>query len=252
MAEEGKYVRAPEYSDSEEGDSQSVVFFESEKSEVLGNMVDEDFDGARDSTSHEQSDSSEVDVMEEPVPSSSIETATANVDWHRKIENFEKTLNNLVSTLENNKQPTQGTHYGDDAERSWTAARIQATHDGPTQTIRWDHIKAFPKEIPANKMWEAWNKYMENFEIAASLGNAFEPSRRAQLLFLSVGEEMQAIIRAAMLRPNLADIDCYNKFVNNIDSYLKSMTDTSAEHEAFSNMRQDADESLMSFPCEAC
>ncbi|XP_062557570.1 uncharacterized protein K02A2.6-like [Armigeres subalbatus] len=96
-------------------------------------------------------------------------------------------------------------------------------------------------------MWEAWNRYIENFEIAATLNNANDPVRRSQLLFLSVGEELQGIIRAAKLRPSLTDANCYHSFVNNIKNYLQSMTDSAAEHEAFSNMKQENAESAIAF-----
>lgn len=91
-------------------------------------------------------------------------------------------------------------------------------------------MKPFPKNIPANKMWEEWTKYIENFEIAASLSNATVPVRRSQLLFLSLGEELQGIVRAAKLRPNLNDSKCYTILVKNIDEHLQSMTDSTAEH----------------------
>lgn len=88
---------------------------------------------------------------------------------------------------------------------------------------------------------------MENFEIAATLNNANDPVRRSQLLFLSVGDELQAIIRAAKLRPSLSDANCYHVFVNNIKNYLHTMTDTAAEHAAFLNMRQEKSESAITF-----
>lgn len=68
-------------------------------------------------------------------------------------------------------------------------------------------------------MWEACQKYIQNFEISASLGNAPEPSCRAELL-LSMGEEMPAIIRADMLRPELDGAVCYERFVNNIHNTI--------------------------------
>ncbi|XP_053686710.1 uncharacterized protein K02A2.6-like [Sabethes cyaneus] len=114
-------------------------------------------------------------------------------------------------------------------------------------SIRWDNMKPFPKGIPANKMWEAWTKYLENFEIAASLSNAHDPVRRVQLLFLSIGEELQGIVRTAKLRPSMDDPNCYSTFTNNIEQHLKSMTDTSAEHDAFLVMKQVDGESAVSF-----
>lgn len=96
-------------------------------------------------------------------------------------------------------------------------------------------------------MWEEWTKYIENFEIAASLSNATNPVRRSQLLFLSMGEELQGIVRAAKLRPNLNNQNCYMDFIKNIEEHLRSMTDTAAEHEAFSSMQQGKGEAVVNF-----
>ncbi|XP_058814309.1 uncharacterized protein LOC131678289 [Topomyia yanbarensis] len=62
-----------------------------------------------------------------------------------------------------------------------------------------------------------------------------------------MGEDLQGIVRAAKLRPDLRDPQCYATMVKNIDAHLKSMTDTAAEHEAFMNMRQSKDESAVAF-----
>ncbi|XP_055598094.1 uncharacterized protein LOC129747771 [Uranotaenia lowii] len=118
-----------------------------------------------------------------------------------------------------------------------------ASNEGP---IRWDIIKPFPKNVPTSKMWEAWKRFIEDFEIAASLANIRNQKRRMDMLLLSMGDELKSIVRAAKLRPP-ADDNCFIKFVNNIDVYLKSMTDPAAEHEAFSNMRQEEGESAISF-----
>lgn len=96
-------------------------------------------------------------------------------------------------------------------------------------------------------MWEEWLKYRENFEIAATLANANDPARRSQLLYLSIGEEMQGVIRAARLKPELNNPKCYDMFVLGIENYLKSMVDTSSEHEAFSAMEQEKGESTVMF-----
>lgn len=67
------------------------------------------------------------------------------------------------------------------------------------------------------------------------------------MLFLRLGTELQGIVRAAKLRPNLSDPDCYSVFVTNIQRYLQSMTDTAAEHEAFAGMKQGPEESAVAF-----
>ena len=276
---EGRYVRAPQYAtDSEDEESDEQVPLSPEPANVNDSDNDESVSDASQyslSGQHVPLDDydDDDDVMSKEAPEldhlqlgrqggSQVgrnggrtvteteglvrHTTGENAELYKRMDQFEKLLHNLTSTLNNNQRH----HYHpseDDIDKSWSSARAAAPQQGPSQSIRWDHIKAFPKGIPANRMWEAWHSYIETFEIAASLGNAFDQSKRAQLLFLSVGEEMQSVIRAAKLRPNLAETDCYVKFVTNIDSHLKSMTDTSAELEAFANMQQGKDESIMNF-----
>lgn len=270
---DGKYVRAPQYdSDSEdnnsyesdvqphdpasmsESDYQESVSSGSQHSLVdpHASVSDDDDNASKDDSDHCQPhprDGIEVDDSEEPTSNTESlvrRPPEENAELYKRMDQFEKMLNNLASVY-TTKQRDYHVPSEDDVEESWSSARSAVPQDAPMQSIRWDHIKAFPKGIPANKMWEAWHKYIETFEIAASLGNAFDPPRRAQLLFLSVGEEMQAIIRAAKLRPSLSEPDCYAKFVRNIDQHLRTVTDTSAEHKAFSNMHQGMDETVMNF-----
>lgn len=113
--------------------------------------------------------------------------------------------------------------------------------------IRWDNIKPFPKNVAATKMWEAWTRFIEDFEMAAYLSNLKDPKRRVELLLLSMGDELKSVVRAAKLRPSVEDEHCYSKFVDNIDKYLKAMTDPAAEHEDFSMMRQEEGESAVKF-----
>lgn len=148
-------------------------------------------------------------------------------------------------------QPNQRKTYSENPENSWGLSRDvnsdQSAGGATSSSIRWDYVKSFPSGIAANKMWEEWNRYIENFEIAASLSNVSNPAKRTQLLFLSVGNELQEIIRAAKLRPNLTNPDCYMTFVANIKKYFRSMTDTAAEHEAFSKMKQEDGEAAVAF-----
>lgn len=137
-----------------------------------------------------------------------------------------------------------------DAEKSWSISSDVGRREGvgsAPSAIRWDHLKPFPSGVAANKMWEHWNRYVENFEIAASLSNVLDPVKRTQLLYLSMGSELQEITKAAKLRPSLSSPNCYNIFVSNIQKHLRSMTDSTAEHEAFTRMKQENGESAVAF-----
>lgn len=113
--------------------------------------------------------------------------------------------------------------------------------------FRWDSVKPFPKNIPATRMWEAWTRFLEDFETAASLADVRNPQRRVELLLLSMGDELKSIVRAAKLRPTVQDDNYYSDLVGNIDRHLKAMTDPAAEHEDFSRMTQEPGESAVKF-----
>lgn len=113
--------------------------------------------------------------------------------------------------------------------------------------VRWELLKPFPKGVPSSKLWGTWHRYLETFEIGTGFSNANSQADMCRLLYLAMGDEMQEMIRAAALRPSLDDADCYSRFVRNIDSYFKSMTDPAVEHDTFLNMRQLEGESIVRF-----
>lgn len=141
-------------------------------------------------------------------------------------------LEKIITEISGSRKRNREDNHNPEAVRSQSMnseaqALIQpsksvVTHfDNSTQSIRWDNIKPFPKEIPANELWEAWTKYIKNFDIAASLSNVYDPVKRSQLLYLFVEEELQGIARAAKLRPESNYASCYGGFVRNIEKYLK-------------------------------
>ncbi|XP_058817323.1 uncharacterized protein LOC131680626 [Topomyia yanbarensis] len=168
----------------------------------------------------------------------------SNTERIERMEQMISGINEALSRFQPNPRPTTN----DNADNSWNNVSSCANVSGSnSSSIRWDHIKPFPTGIAANKMWEEWNRYIENFEIAASLSNVSDPAKRTQLLFLSMGNELQEIIKAAKLRPSLTNPECYKTFVTNIKNYFRSMTDTAAEHEAFSRMKQENGEAAVTF-----
>lgn len=165
-----------------------------------------------------------------------------------RIDRMEKVLDSINAALDRFKENT-GPQQKNDIDTSWRISNDTNVkgNGGFSASIRWDHLKSFPSGIPSNKLWEEWNRYLETFEIAASLNNVNDPAKRAQLLFLSVGDTMQGIIKAAKLQPKLTDPSCYTTFVTNVQNYLSSMTDKAAEHEVFTRMRQEDDESAVAY-----
>lgn len=94
-------------------------------------------------------------------------------------------------------------------------------------------------------MWEAWQRFVGNFNIAADLAQIDDPTSRCQLIFLHMSDELQSIVQAADLRPPLGRLDCYDQFLQNVDNHLR--TDSNAEHRAFMRMEQAEGESTWTF-----
>lgn len=245
MPNPGKYVRAPAYESDEENS------YEEERNQStspgkfvrISNLDENNIDRVA-----EVQDDIYIDYQTE------IDPERENRELRGRVLELEKIIAEISGSRTRNGEDN---HYLEavrsQSSSSEAPALVQPStsaatrFDSSTQSVRWDNIKPFPKGIPANKLWEAWTKYFENFEIAASLSNVCDPVKRFQLLYLSVGDELQGIVRAAKLRPESIDASCYGDFVKNIEKYLKALTDTSAEHDMFSSMQQEKGESAVNF-----
>lgn len=167
-----------------------------------------------------------------------------------RLGRLETAFTDLMQVLlDERQQMKKSENKGDPLGRTWGHSSLASTHGVHTgnTVFRWDQLKPIPRDLPTSRMWEAWRRFIETFEISTSLNSVTDAARKSQLLFLSLGEQMQGIVRAAQLRPRLDEPNCFDKFVENIDNYLKSMTDTAAEHDAFTRMRQEKGESAMAF-----
>lgn len=232
---EGRYVRAPNDTTEDQfrigGETPEACAFETVEDDANEEESGESFD----------------------TPAHTVNNAV-DVDVPGRIGRLERAFVDLTQAILDNHREMEkrAAHTQPDGNNGspWivpsTTSPMVGNHE-PTVSIRWDHIKPFPSNVPAREMWETWHRYLETFEIAATFSNANDPARRTQLLFLAMGESMQAVVRAAGLQPNLVDPGCYAKFVDDISNYLKTMTDSSAEHEAFLSMQQQKGESVVSF-----
>lgn len=167
------------------------------------------------------------------------EKAEAN-DRLASLEKRIVELSRLLAEKQSSEKPTT-------ADQSWAAPSREAEAAGPSSSIRMDHIPPFPKDVPSNGMWEAFNRYLEKFEIALAIYNISDPVKRAQYLYLATGDDLQSIVRGAGLRPSLQDPDCYKKMVANIAEYFRAMTDPTAELEAFAKLKQERGEPTVTF-----
>lgn len=278
MACRKKFILAPETADESGNDLEVGHFVEVRTDKIgaetqageKGDVSDEDA-ASEDSTecsSEDSKDDSDEDV--EFSASSAISEPTADAPKPKDIQDrndskenpsvenptermgrIERTLADISTVLarmqscDRRDERPSSSHLQTDT--SWSAPIVATSSEGTPSSIRWDNIKPFPSGVPANKMWEEWNRYIINFEIAASLSNANDPAKRTQLLFLSMGPALQEIVLAAKLRPSLENGNCYNVFISNIQNYFRAMTDTAAEHEAFSRMKQEKGETAVAF-----
>lgn len=248
MSSGGKYVRAPTYSD----DSEEYIDCSIDDSNVKVEQSDEETSDSINEVLESESENDELPNANRRVTGtteSGDQSAlrNENQDYVRRAEALRDQLNQLVEEL-GTRQPLGSTSSAiHDDDRSWNTGFDAPGPSTSTGSMRWDNIQPFPNDVPANRMWEQWNRFIDRFEIATSVSNVFDPVKRSQILFLSMGEKLQRIVRASRLRPSLREPNCYQLFVKNIENYLQSMVDITAEHETFSNLRQEPDEPMITF-----
>lgn len=266
---EGKYVRAPCYqSDPEELDDQSDASLGNDPDDVgdEGKLCDSDGCGTggfgfcpEEELGEDGRSTASVDDEEERnavgLGGSNSENADTdpssvhpeNQDYGRRMQQMENMLNQLVKVMVPNQSVVGANAIPYEEDNSWNTSNVNVGASTSSANVRWENIQPFPDNVPANRMWEQWNRFIDRFEIAASLSNICDPVKRSQILFLSMREKLQRITRAARLRPSLEEPSCYAFFVRNIEGYLRSMVDVTAEHEAFTNLKQEANEPVMDF-----
>ncbi|XP_058456358.1 uncharacterized protein LOC131433780 [Malaya genurostris] len=248
MSTQGKYVLAPAEA-MQTGENLEESFYSDELlSPGLGAVQEIELDGAE----HVETLPVSTTVMETTPIQSEINAPTPDLNLLERISHLEKVIVQLTKSL---ASPQGNIRMANDensmlertppVEKGWT--NVGESVNRVNTSIRWEQIPPFPKDVSANKLWEAWQRFLENFEIAVSLSNVDDPICRTKLLFLTMGADLQGIVRAAKLRPSLDDSSCYSKFVSNVDAHLKSMTDISSEHEAFTGMHQEKGESVVTF-----
>ncbi|XP_055633585.1 uncharacterized protein K02A2.6-like [Toxorhynchites rutilus septentrionalis] len=248
----GRYVRAPEFqSDSEKLDEvpSSASDYEGREKQLheVGFGENEtcgsELNGSDESTSETGDD--ERLSAHQGVELSAMRNE--NREYYERMKQMEATLNQLVKALDSNQSINGPNKPPGEVDHSWSIGSVVPGPSSSSSNIRWENIQPFPNNIPANKMWEHWHRFVDRFEIAMSLGNINDPVKLAQGLFISMGEKLQGIILAARLRPSLNEPNCYAVFVKNVEDYLRSMVDVTAEHEAFTNLKQYMDEPTLAF-----
>ncbi|XP_053698986.1 uncharacterized protein LOC128745955 [Sabethes cyaneus] len=272
MANQGKYVRAqedrehppsthePEEANRSDIDDESMTHDSSSEYSVSGNETSASDSSSSCSTDDDSTRSDDDEVPPEKMEvGASVEANTKDQansvkessDTSERMKQIEKVLADLSRTISLLQPSTTGNStlrpVSPKADHTWNFAHEPLNAQSSYTTVRPEHIKPFPSGVRPNKMWAEWFDFIENFEIAVSLHNTNDPVYKVKLLYLSLGKELQAIVKATNLRPSLTDPNCYTKFVKSIEVHLRSMTDTVAEHQSFTKLKQGDNESAVAF-----
>ncbi|XP_055584884.1 uncharacterized protein LOC129737748 [Uranotaenia lowii] len=234
----------------EERHSNTVIRPSGDRSQIFETVQDELVETFNQASSSETSNQCSTGLSQTPQQQNAIDPIERFGNWiSEALAAFRKgevppTFTNVDPLCEPIQQTTSAPVHVDQPRFPENALPVISN---PSGHIRWDHVRRYPDNVPANRMWESWCRFHQNFEMAASLGNAHSPKQRAQLLYISLSEQLQGIVNAFYLMPSLSSPSCYDEFVKNIETHLLSLTDTSAEHDSFQAMRQGADESVVTF-----
>ncbi|KAL1399593.1 hypothetical protein pipiens_008090 [Culex pipiens pipiens] len=124
-----------------------------------------------------------------------------------------------------------------------TPARVAPDSAMETAGVRWDQFPKFPKDVATTKLWEEWQQFYEDFEMATDVANVRDPYQRCKVL----GGQLKAIIKAAGLIPFSNSADCYDTLVKGINEHLFDLTDSEAAHQNFTSMKQAPGESVAAY-----
>nr|XP_029721537.1 uncharacterized protein LOC115262791 [Aedes albopictus] len=171
-----------------------------------------------------------------------IDSGTVGATEEVEFQEFDDTVNKDDLPMKGKaREPEIGWHY---TEAQPTSMQLgNCSYAGG----RLDNPPQFPKNVPTSRLQEEWNRFLQKFEIAASLSKISDPAQLAKHLFMCMGDQLQDIVCIAKLRPGLNDPRCYRTMVDNINAHLRKLTDPITEHEMFSRMSQGQDETLDGF-----
>ncbi|XP_055632948.1 uncharacterized protein K02A2.6-like [Toxorhynchites rutilus septentrionalis] len=189
---------------------------------------------------HDVCDNEERDPEEEFIESDGEEL---NVSYSRK-KNVNENLLHRPERMEkavfttSNQQEQQ---LSDVTVPPWLTPRVELSQ-GSNNLETHDSSQVYP---PVNCELNGVGSN-QIFEIATDLNNV-SINKRAKLLYLLLGDELQGLVTAAKLCPSFLDSQCYSTLTQNISTYLRSLVDTTAEHEEFTRLKQESNESVVTF-----
>lgn len=116
----------------------------------------------------------------------------------------------------------------------------------------WKHVKLdkFPSGIAASRKLESWYDWHRRFRIITKNMKKISQSKKAELLYIMIGDEIQRIINVKGLlleNPQEGYKSAYDDLVYGIETYFKSLADPTVNLMAFNTMKQEVGEGARDF-----
>lgn len=162
MSSNGRYVRAPIDSDNESTDDDYDLDNSSEpavQEEERESDFSSDESSSNRSRSNEPNDAVNSSNRRGSVDPVSSPKMVSTDDRLQRMENALADITKALNVLQTPVAPNK------DTDQIWSnPTALTSTPDIIPSSVRWDNIKPFPTRVAANKMWQEWNHYIENFE----------------------------------------------------------------------------------------
>lgn len=116
----------------------------------------------------------------------------------------------------------------------------------------WKHFKveSFPAKIPAAQKAEKWADWLRKFRIVASEMGELSQTKKANMLYVMSGDEIQAIINAKGMFPE-GELpeggSAFDELVAKLTEYFKSLADPSVTLMRFDGAKQEKEEGVREY-----
>lgn len=104
----------------------------------------------------------------------------------------------------------------------------------------------FPKDVPVLEKLDNWLDWKTVLQASLDLAGVTSQKSKANFLILTVGQELRTTISMNNMSSS-NEHDSYDKLVQNIENYLRQLTDPTANATAFTSARQGPGETARDF-----
>lgn len=109
----------------------------------------------------------------------------------------------------------------------------------------------YPEKLQSTEKLGAWLDWKRQFKISMELMGEMSQKTKANLLFMSIGNEIRRVIGACgMLKTETEeseDFPFYDDLMDKLEAHFRSSSDTAIDLNVYSTMRQDAKEGASEF-----